>query len=125
MMKRNVYWALLAVGMTVVSTGVVNAQSIVTKEGFLGDLRKKSIVGSWEELVRFPSGVPIPPQRSVMSFHDGGTVISTGQGGVIFNTDPAHILRSNSFSPAPAFLSVGQSRSLTLPNRLDSPSVHL
>jgi hypothetical protein len=37
-----------------ISTGVVNAQWIISKEGFLGEFRKKSIVGSWEELVRFP-----------------------------------------------------------------------
>jgi hypothetical protein len=89
MIKREAFLALLAVGMTVVSSNVVHAQSIVSKEGFFWELRKKSIVGSWEELVRFPSGVPIPQQRSVMSFHDDGTDISTGQGGVIFNTDPA------------------------------------
>jgi hypothetical protein len=89
MIKRKAFCALLAVAMTVVSSGVVNAQSIVSKEGFLGALRKKSIVGSWEELVRFPAGVLIPQQqRAVMSFHDDGTVISTGQGIVIFNTDP-------------------------------------
>jgi hypothetical protein len=57
MMKRNALWALLAVGVTVVSTGVVNAQWLLPKVGFLGEFKKKSIVGSWEELVRFPSGV--------------------------------------------------------------------
>jgi hypothetical protein len=57
MMKRNAFWGLLAVGMTVVLTGEVNAQWNVSKEGFLGEFRKKSIIGSWEELVRFPAGV--------------------------------------------------------------------
>ena len=89
MMKKNALWALLAVGLTVVSTGgVVKAQLLLPKVGFLGEFRKKSIVGSWEELVRFPSDIPIPQQRAVMSFHDDGTVISTGQGSVMFNTDP-------------------------------------
>jgi len=88
MMKRNALWALLAVGMAVVSTGVVNAQWLLPKVGLLGEFRKKSIVGSWEELVRFPSGVPIPQQRTVMSFHDDGTAVSSGQGIVIFNADP-------------------------------------
>ena len=87
-MKRKAFWVFLAVGMTVVLTGEVNAQWLIPKVGFLGEFRKKSIVGSWEELVRFPSGVPISQQRAVMSFHDGGTVVSTGQGSVIFNQDP-------------------------------------
>jgi hypothetical protein len=91
MMKRNALWALLAVGMTVVSTGVVNAQWLLPKVGFLGEFKKKSIVGSWEELVRFPSGVPIPQQRAVMSFHDDGTVVSSGQGSVMLNPPPGSV----------------------------------
>jgi hypothetical protein len=35
MMKRNALWALLAVGMTVVSTGVVNAQWLLPKMGLI------------------------------------------------------------------------------------------
>jgi hypothetical protein len=72
MMEQKFLWVLLAVGMTVLSTGVVNAQGLLSKMGFLGEFRKKSIVGSWEELVRFPSGPPISQQRSVTSFHDDG-----------------------------------------------------
>jgi hypothetical protein len=88
MMKRKVLWALLTAGMTVVSAGVVNAQWNVSKEGFLGEFRKKSIVGSWEELVTFPSEVPFSQQEALSLFHDDGTFTSTGQGGVSFNTDP-------------------------------------
>jgi hypothetical protein len=68
MMKRKVLWALLAAGMTVVLTGIVSAQSIV---------------GSWEETVTFPAGVPISPQLSVVTFHDDGTILASGQGMVI------------------------------------------
>jgi hypothetical protein len=68
MMKRKVLWALLAAGMAVVSTGVVSAQSIV---------------GSWEETVKFPAGVPISPQLSVVTFHNDGTILASGQGMVI------------------------------------------
>jgi hypothetical protein len=49
---------------------VLNAQWIVSKEGFLGEFRKKSIVGSWEELAMFPSEVLIPQQA-----HLTGTTI--------------------------------------------------
>src|SRR5438132_1222235 len=91
MMKRNALWALLAVGMAVVSTGVVNAQWLLPKVGLLGEFRKKSIVGSWEELVRFPPGVPISQQRAVMSFHDDGTVVSSGQGSVMLNPPPGSV----------------------------------
>ena len=57
MMKGKPLWALLAVGMTAVLVGEVNAQWPLPKMGFLGEFRKKSIVGSWEETVRFPSNV--------------------------------------------------------------------
>src|SRR5271166_4403 len=53
MMKRRPFWALLAVGMTAVSTGVVNAQLTVSSVGMLGEFGKKSIVGSWLETVTF------------------------------------------------------------------------
>jgi hypothetical protein len=54
-----------------ISTGVVSAQSIV---------------GSWEELVRFPAGVPISQQVAVVIFHDDGTTLASGQGFVIGNS---------------------------------------
>jgi hypothetical protein len=91
-MKRNAFWGFLAVGMTVVLTGVVNAQWNVSKEGFLGEFRKKSIVGSWEELVTFPAGVPISQQEALSLFHDDGTFTSSGQGGVTLNPPPGSVL---------------------------------
>jgi hypothetical protein len=94
MMKRKAFWALLAVGMTVVLTGVGNAQWVLPKVGLLGEFRKKSIVGSWEETVRFPANVPnVPPQqRAVMSFNDGGTVVGSSQGSVMLNPPPGSVL---------------------------------
>jgi hypothetical protein len=88
-MKRNAFWGLLTVGMTVVLTGEVNAQWLSHRMGFLGEFRKKSIVGSREELVRFPPDVPILQQRAVTIFHEDGTTVSSGQGSVIFNSDLA------------------------------------
>ena len=41
-MKRKAFWALLAAGMTVVSTGPVRAQS-----------EKISLAGIWKETVTF------------------------------------------------------------------------
>jgi hypothetical protein len=87
MLKRNTFWALLAVGMTAVLSGEAIGQSLLSKSGFLGEFKRKSIVGSWEEVVRFPADAPIPPQRSVTTFHDDGTIIASGQGFVIYNTD--------------------------------------
>jgi hypothetical protein len=46
----------------------------------------QSIVGSWEELVRFPPGVPISQQIAVMTFPDDKTVLSSGQGSLITNS---------------------------------------
>jgi hypothetical protein len=77
--------------MTAVLVGELNAQWPLPKMGLLGELRRKSIVGSWEETVRFPSTVPVPQQRSVMSFHDGGTVVSSGQGIVTLNPPPGSV----------------------------------
>ena len=81
-MKRKAFWALLAAGMTVVSTGVVSAQwtdgetlktmisgaagsrvamsspestAALSRVGMLGEFKKKSLVGSWLETVTFPA----------------------------------------------------------------------
>ena len=86
MMKRNAFWALLAVGMTVVSTGVVNAQWLLPKVGFLEEFRKKSIVGSWVETVTFNNGRP--DLKSLVSFHADGTVMASDQSSVILPPDP-------------------------------------
>jgi hypothetical protein len=88
MMKRKAFWALLAVGMTAVLSGEAIGQSLPLKVGFPWEFKKKSIVGSWEELVRFPSAAPVSQQEALSLFHDDGTFTSTGQGGVSFNTDP-------------------------------------
>ena len=86
MMKRNAFWALLAVGMTVVSTGVVNAQWLLPKVGLLGEFRKKSIVGSWVETVTFNNGRP--DLKSLVSFHAVGTMVSSDQGSVTLGPTP-------------------------------------
>jgi hypothetical protein len=88
MMKRRPFWALLAVGMTAVSTGVVNAQSTVSSVGMLGEFGKKSIVGSWLETVTFPPGAFPPPQKAMVSFHADGTEAASGEGGVILGAPP-------------------------------------
>jgi hypothetical protein len=88
MMNRKAFWALLAVGMTAVLSGEAIGQSLPLKVGFPWEFKKKSIVGSWEELVRFPSAAPVSQQEALSLFHDDGTFTSTGQGGVSFNTDP-------------------------------------
>jgi hypothetical protein len=87
MLKSNTFWALLVVGMTAALSGETIGQTLPGKAGFLGEFKKKSIVGSWQELVRFPSDVPLSQQRSVTTFHDDGTIIASGQGFVIYNTD--------------------------------------
>jgi len=82
MIKRNALWALLAVGMAVVSTGVASAQSTTALPtvGLLGVLTKKSLVGSWVETVTFDNGRP--PLKSLVSFHADGTMMSSDQGSV-------------------------------------------
>jgi hypothetical protein len=86
MMKRRAFWALLAVGMTIVSTGVVNAQSTISSVGLLGEFQKKSIVGSWVETVKFTTDPGRPDSQSLVHFNGDGTLGSSDQGGV--QTDP-------------------------------------
>jgi hypothetical protein len=86
MMKRKAFWALLAVGMTVVSTGVVSAQSTLPRVGMLGEFKKKSLVGSWLETVTFENGRP--DLKSLVSFHADGTVMASDQGSVILPPNP-------------------------------------
>jgi hypothetical protein len=90
MMKKKFFWALLALGTTFLSTGVVSAQSTTALPtvGLLGEFKKKSLVGSWLETVTFTpdqNGV-VRVLKGVVSFHDDGTEMSSGQGGV--TTDP-------------------------------------
>jgi len=84
MMKRKAFWALLAAGMTVVSTGIISAQSTTAlpRVGMLWEFKKKSLVGSWLETVTFPPETGRPKLKSLVSFHDGGTVVSSDQGSV-------------------------------------------
>ena len=75
-MKKKVFWALLAVGTTFLSTGVVSAQSTtgLSGVGLLGEFKKKSLIGTWEETFTFIDG----PQKgrvsvALVSYHDDGT----------------------------------------------------
>jgi hypothetical protein len=74
MMKRKVLWALLTAGMAFVSTGSVNAQSLV---------------GSWVETVTFLDG-PMQGRvlKSLVMFHADFTVFSSDQGGVTLDSPP-------------------------------------
>jgi hypothetical protein len=93
MMKRKAFWVLLAAGMTVVSSGVVNAQSTMAfpRVGMLGEFKQKSLVGSWVETVNFLDGDQKGRVlKSLVSFHDDGTEMSSGQGSVMFDPPPKH-----------------------------------
>jgi hypothetical protein len=64
MMKRKTFWALLAAGITVVSTGLVRAQS-----------EKNSLVGIWEETATFNDGSRIV--RALIVYNKDGTLVAT------------------------------------------------
>jgi hypothetical protein len=74
MMKRKAFWALLAAGMTVVSTGLVSAQS-------------DSLAGIWEEIVTFPNDpTRVPPTvRALIVYHQDGTLVATEGGSVVLD----------------------------------------
>jgi len=116
-MKRKAFWASLAAGMTVVSTGVVSAQwtdgetlkkmisgaagsrvamsspestAALPRVGMLGEFKKKSLVGSWLETVTFPpdENGDVRVLKSLVSFHDDGTMLASDQGSVMFDPPP-------------------------------------
>lgn len=84
-------WASLAVGITVVLTGVVSAQSITPSSGLLGEFKKKSLVGSWVETFTFADG---PRQGQVgtalVNYNRDGTLIGPQGGSVAFDSPPQH-----------------------------------
>ena len=112
-MKRKAFWALLAAGMTVVSTGVVNAQRIdretLTRmiSGAAGNRVAKSplgstttaprtamqgansLVGSWLETVTFLPEGSRPQQKGLVTFHHDGTLAVYDQGNVTVALEPA------------------------------------
>ena len=115
MTKRKAIWALLAAGMTVVSTGVVSAQWVdhetltrmisvaaerrVAKSPAVGPPAAvpragmhgvSSLVGSWLETVTFRSDRP--PLKSLISFHGDGTLATSDQGSVTL--DPPEVYSS-------------------------------
>ncbi len=76
-MKKKVFWALLAVGTTFLATGVVSAQSTTAldKVGLLGEFKKKSLIGTWEETFTFIDGSQKGRVSvALISYHDDGTL---------------------------------------------------
>jgi hypothetical protein len=90
MLPRKALSVLLAAGMTVVSSGVVNAQSTASKIGMLGELKQKSLVGSWDETFTFVGG-PMDGRVgvSLTNYNADGTLIGPQGGSVMFDPDPA------------------------------------
>jgi hypothetical protein len=89
MMNRKAFWALVTAGMTVISTVVVSAQSIVPSFGMLGEFRTKSLIGSWQETFTFVGG----PQdgrigKGLGNYNDDGTLIGSEGGTITFDPDP-------------------------------------
>jgi hypothetical protein len=108
MMKRKAFWALLAAGITVVSTGVVSAQWIdretltrmlsgadgsrvakspgstaaAVRAGMREVSTKDSLVGSWIETATFPPEIGRPPLKALVTFHHDGTLAVYDQGNV-------------------------------------------
>ena len=107
-MKRKAFWALLAAGMTVVSTGVVNAQWVdretltrmmysaagnrVAKSPLTASKAGRhgvnSLVGSWIETATFPPETGRSPLKSLISIHNDGTLTANDQASVITEPPP-------------------------------------
>ena len=90
MMKRKAFWVLVAAGMTVVSTGVVNAQAM-PKVGLLGEFKTKSLVGSWEETFTFVDGLQKGRVGTgLINYNSDGTLIGPEAGSIMFDAPPKH-----------------------------------
>jgi hypothetical protein len=117
MMKRKAFGALLAAGMTVVSTAIVSAQWVdhetltrmmstaaesraakstpvgpPTAAPRAGMHGVNSLVGSWKEEVTFPPEIRPDKLTGLVTFHDDGTLAAYDQGNVTL--DPPSV-----FSP--------------------------
>jgi hypothetical protein len=71
MMKRKAFRVLLAAGITVVSTGLVRAQS-------------DSLAGIWEETATFLD-ISRPDVRALIVYNKDGTLVATEGGSVVFD----------------------------------------
>ena len=96
MMKRKVLWALLAVGMTVVLNGVINAQSIFRRVGMFGEFKQKSLVGSWEETFTFLDG----PRKGEMgtaliNYNNNGSMVGFEAGSITFDPPLSYFSKTN------------------------------
>jgi hypothetical protein len=55
--------------------------------------KQKALVGSWLETVTFPPETGRPPLKSLVSFHDDGTMVCSDQGAVT-TTEPPSVFTS-------------------------------
>jgi len=55
--------------------------------------KQKALVGSWLETVTFPPETGRPPLKSLVSFHDDGTMVCSDQGAVA-TTEPPSVFTS-------------------------------
>jgi hypothetical protein len=102
MKRKAAFCGFLAVGMTVVATCDLSAQAIdrgmMTKisessailpwVGMLGEFKKKSLVGSWTEIVTFVGAQAGRVSTGIGSYHEDGTELGTGIGAVVFDAPP-------------------------------------
>jgi hypothetical protein len=90
MKTKKIVRTLLVTGLTILWTSTVNAQG--TKANTDGTPNKKALVGSWLETVMFPPESGRPPLKSLVSYHDDKTLVTSDQGSV--TTDPPSVFSS-------------------------------
>jgi len=84
---------------TIIATMALTASFVVAGASTVGALvstdgtpNKKALVGSWLETVTFPPESGRPPLKSLVSFHDDGTMACSDQGAV--TTEPPAVFTS-------------------------------
>jgi hypothetical protein len=85
----NVTKMVLTLFLLIAGAGIATA---TTAENDNGTPNKKSLVGSWVETVTFPPESGRPPLKSLVSFHDDGTMVCSDQGAVTL--DPPSLFTS-------------------------------
>jgi hypothetical protein len=83
-MRKAVPLILMTVVCFAASLSSASGQNVATVTA-ANNAKPQAVVGSWVETVTFPPETGRPPLKSLITFHDDGTMTCSDQGGVTLN----------------------------------------
>ena len=83
-MRKGIPLILMTLVCFAASSSMVSGQS-VGHPAASNSGKPQAVVGSWLETVTFPPEAGRPPLKSLITFHDDGTMTCSDQGGVTLN----------------------------------------